>query len=82
MQGLIELEGTARSVVGDRLRICGIEPGGLIESQVGDAVEWADTDRLRRSWDPNRDPKLPETGRISGVLERTIDPLTPELETT
>ena len=29
-----------------------------------DVVEWADTDRLRRSWDPNRDPKLPETGRI------------------
>ena len=24
-----------RSVVGDRLRICGIEPGGLIEPQVG-----------------------------------------------
>ena len=42
-----------------------------------DAVEWADTDRLRRSWDPNRYPKLPETGRISADLERTIDPLTP-----
>ena len=29
-----------------------------------DAVEWADTDRLTRSWDPNWYPKLPETGRI------------------
>ena len=28
-------------------------------------------------WDPNRDPKLPETGRISRNLERTTDPLTP-----
>ena len=28
-------------------------------------------------WDPNWDPKLPETGRISGELERAVDPLTP-----
>ena len=62
-QGLIELD------VGNRLRICGIEPGGPIETQ--------STDRLRRSWDPNWDPKLPETGRILGELERTTDPLTP-----
>ena len=60
---LIELD------VGDRLRICGIEPGGLIEPQ--------STDRLRRSWYPNWYPKLPETGRVSGVLQRTTDPLTP-----
>ncbi len=49
-QGLIERD------VGNRLGICGIEPGGLIEPQ--------SLDRLKRSWDPNRDPKLPETGGI------------------
>ena len=40
-------------------------------------AEWADTDRLRRSWDPNWDPKLPETGEISAAVKRTTDPLTP-----
>ena len=40
------------------------------------------SDRDRLIWGPNWDPKLPETGRISGALERTIDPLTPKLDTT
>ena len=32
-QGLIELEGTARSVVGNGFRIGGVEPAGLIERE-------------------------------------------------
>ena len=40
-------------------------------------AEWADTDRLRRSWNPNRDSKFPETDRISAALEITTETLTP-----
>ena len=55
----------------------GIERAGPSGPSGGTPLEWADTDRLRLSWDPNRDPKLPETGRVSTTVERTTDPLAP-----
>ena len=44
-QGLIELEGTARSVVGNRFRIGRVEPAGLIERE--HALGWSAS---RRQW--------------------------------
>ena len=61
-QGLIELEGTARSVVGNRFRIGRVEPAGLIEREHGRWSIWRGR-RTRVRVQGSPEVSLPESCR-------------------